>query len=140
MAPKKLLVDAVLHQTKGNVDLSESVVVLDPNNQRVSIAPGSDDIAVDKAGFYQIRTMNMNVSVAVNAQTRESDLTHGNAEEMTAGWMSLESSVFPQDEHHTPEEQDHRQRLWALLLTAAALFLIMELALSNYELRSKKEA
>lgn len=140
MAPKKLLLGAALRQAKGSLDADESVVVLDPQKQRIPVAPGSDDVAVDKTGFYEIRSMSVNSFVAVNAAARESDLTHGNAEEMTAGWMSSESSVFPQNEHPTAEEQDHRQRLWALLLIAAALFLISELALSNHGLRSRKEA
>jgi hypothetical protein len=139
MAPKKLLVDAALRQTKGNVDLSGSVAVLDPARQRISAAPGSDSIAVDKAGFYEIRAMHMNATVAVNPIPRESDLTHGNAEGMTAGWISSKSASFARDEHLSPEEEDRRQRIWALLLIAAALFLVSEFVLSNFELRNKKE-
>jgi hypothetical protein len=140
MAPRKLLTDAAVRQAKGSLDMNEAVVVLDPRRQRVSLAPGSDDVALDRAGFYEIRTMNVNAPVAVNSNPRESDLTHGNADEMTAGWMSSESSVFTQDERSTPEEMDRRQRVWALLLIAAAIFLISELFLSNSEVRSNREA
>jgi hypothetical protein len=140
IAPKKLLTDTALRQAKGSTEMNESLAVLDPDKQRLSIAPGSDDIAADKAGFYEIRSMNVNVPVAVNAATKESDLTHGNAEEMAGGWMSSKSATFTQDERPTPEDQDRRQRLWALLLIAAALFLISELFLANHEVRSKKEA
>jgi hypothetical protein len=139
MAPNKLLVDAALRQTKGKVDLSGSIAILDPNKQRLSMAPGSDSVAVDRAGFYEIRAMHLNATVAVNPVSRESDLTHGNAEEMTAGWISSKSAVFAHDERPTPEEQDSRQRIWSLLLITAALFLLSELVLSNFELRSKKE-
>ena len=75
---------------------------------------------VDKAGFYEIRTMNVNAAVAVNTAPRESDLTHGNAEEMAAGWMSSKPAVYAQEERPTAEEQDRRQRFWTYLLIAAA--------------------
>jgi hypothetical protein len=139
MAPKKLLVDAALRQAKGNVDLSGSIAVLDPARQRISVAPGSDSIPLDKAGFYEIRAMQLNATVAVNPIARESDLTHGNAEEMTAGWISSKSASFAQDERLSPEEEDSRQRIWSLLLIAAALFLLSELVLSNLQLRGEKE-
>jgi hypothetical protein len=131
LAPKRLLLDTALHQAKANLDQAESVAVLDPARQRLSMAPGADSIVVDKAGFYEIRSMNVNAFVAVNPIPRESDLTHGNAEEMTAGWISSQSSGFSQDERPTPEEQDRRQRLWSLVLILGALFLISELLLSN---------
>ena len=113
------------------MDSSQSLAVLDPARQRLSIAPGSDSIAVERTGFYEIRAENLNASVAVNAPSRESDLTHGDAEEMIAGWTSSKSTVFKQAEPATPEEQDRRQRIWALLLLAAALLLLSETFLSN---------
>jgi uncharacterized membrane protein len=140
MSPRKLLVDTALRQPKANVDLNGPVVVLTPDKQRIPVPPGSDDVAVDKAGFYETRTMNVNASVAVNAASRESDLSHGNAEEMTAGWMSSKSAVFRQDERPSPGDQDRRQRIWALLLIAAVLFLTSELFLANREPQSKSEA
>jgi hypothetical protein len=140
MSPRKLLVDTTLRQQKGNVDLNGPVVVLAPDRQRIPVPPESDDVAVDRAGFYEIRTMNANASVAVNAASRESDLNHGNAEEMTAGWMSSKSAVFRQDERPSPVDQDRNQRIWILLLIAAALFLVSELFLANREPQSKREA
>jgi hypothetical protein len=58
---------------------------------------------------------------------------------MTAGWMSSKSASFAQDERLSPEEEDSRQRIWSLLLIAAALFLLSELVLSNLQLRGEKE-
>ena len=134
MAPRKLLVDTSLQQAKGNPDQSESVAVLDPGKRRLSIKPGADSVELDKAGFYEIRSMTVNAPVAVNPIPRESDLTHGNAEEMTAAWISSQSSVVSQDEKPTSEEQDRRQRIWSLLLITAALFLLTELILSNFRM------
>ena len=133
MAPRKLLADLTLRLAGGNMDSSQSLAVLDPARQRLPMASGSDTIAVEKTGFYEIRAENVNVSVAVNAPARESDLTHGDAEEMIAGWISSKSADFKQEERVTPEEQDRRQRIWTLLLLAAALLLLSETLLSNMQ-------
>jgi hypothetical protein len=98
------------------------------------MAPGSDVLAVDMAGFYEVRTASLNTSVAVNPSLRESDLTHGNAEEMAAGWTSTEAkapaAVAPED-RPTPEEQDKRTRVWRYLLFAVLGLLIVESLLAN---------
>jgi hypothetical protein len=134
IAPKRLLAEAAVRQAKGNLDLNEAIVILDPEKQRLSAAPGSDDIAVDTAGFYEVRTMNLNTAVAVNTVPKESDLTHGNPEEMIAGWASSKPEISFRGGQPTPEELDRSQRIWALLLVAALLFLAMESFLSNLRL------
>jgi hypothetical protein len=139
MAPKRLLTDTALRLAKGNAVLNEAVVVLDPTKQRVAMAPGSDAVVVDRSGFFDIRAMNLSSIVAVNPSPRESDLAHGNAEEMAAGWMSHKSANFYQDERPSPEEQDRHQRFWSLLLIAAVLLLLSELFLGNYVLRSMND-
>ena len=53
MAPRKLLVEAAVRQGKGNLNLNQSIVVMDPARRRVPMAPGSDALAVDMAGFYE---------------------------------------------------------------------------------------
>jgi hypothetical protein len=143
LAPKALLADAALRHSKGDMEGIDSIAVLDPKKQRLPLAPGSDSIALDAAGFYEIRAMNLSVSVAVNPMSKESDLMHGNAEEMTAGWVSSKPAIFSQDERPAPEEQDRRQRLWVLILIAAALLMISELVLSNVQptaVKSKESA
>jgi hypothetical protein len=140
MAPRKLLGNTALRQAKAYPDLGDSVAVLDPGRERLPLAPGSDSVEVDKAGLYEIRGMNVNAFVAVNTNANESDLFHGNAEEMTAGWVSSQSSVFPQDEKPAPEEHDRRQRMWSLLLIAAALFLMTESFLSNFRMTGQSTA
>lgn len=134
IAPKKLLIEAAVRQGKGNVDLNQAIVVMDPAKQRVPLAPGSDALAVDMAGFYDIRMANLNTSIAVNPALRESDLAHGNAEEMAAGWMSGETKALAAtspDERPTAEEQDKRTRLWRYLLFSVLVLLIIEGLLAN---------
>jgi hypothetical protein len=134
-APKDLLSEAARRQSKGNRELNQAVVVLDPAKQRIPVRSNSDRILADRAGFYEIRTMDLSTPVAVNTLSRESDLTHGNAEEMTAGWASTKPDAsFVQDNRLTPEEQEKQQRIWAFLLIAALLLFVSELILSNYEL------
>lgn len=134
IAPKKLLVEAAVRQGKGNVNLNQAIVVMDPAKHRIQMAPGSDAVAVDMAGFYDIRTPNLNTSVAVNPALRESDLAHGNAEEMAAGWVSTETRAAPvtsPDELPTAEEQDKRVRFWRYLLLGALALLLIEGLLAN---------
>jgi hypothetical protein len=134
IAPKKLLVEAAVRQGKGNVNLNQAIVVLDPSKRRVPLAPGSDAIALDTAGFYEIRTSSLNTSVAVNPALRESDLTHGNAEEMAAGWVATEGkvpAVTSPEERPTAEQQDNRVRFWRYLLLAVLALLIVEGLLAN---------
>jgi hypothetical protein len=131
VAPKKYLVETVLRQTKLNAEITDAIAILDPKKKRLSLARNSEEIVMDQAGFYEIRTMNLSASVAVNAVPKESDLTPGNAEEMLAGWLKARPAVLSQDDRPAPEDRDKRQRFWVLLLAAAALFLTAESLLSN---------
>jgi hypothetical protein len=76
----------------------------------------------------------MKTPVAVNPVPAESDLTRANAEELAAGWISLESAA-PQsvadDEQLSPEDQEKRQRFWRFLLLSVLVFLIGEGLLAN---------
>jgi hypothetical protein len=134
ISPKKLLVEAAIHQGKGNANLNEAIVVVDPAKKRIPIAPGTDMVAVDTAGFYGIHTASLNASVAVNPSLRESDLTHGNSEEMVAGWVSSEvkaPEAVSADERPTREEQDRRSRFWLYILLGVLALLLIESLLAN---------
>jgi hypothetical protein len=135
---QKLLADAALRQAKGHSNTDEAVVVLDPLKQRLSLASGARQFAVDKAGFYDVRTQNLNATIAVNTLPAESDLAHGNPEEMVSGWISSKPAVFSQ-EPRTPEEHERTQRIWILFLTAAFVFLVSELLLSNGQLTTAED-
>jgi hypothetical protein len=136
--PQRLLAEAALRQAKGHEDPGEAIVILDPKKQRLETARGSGEVAVEQAGFYEIRTMNLSATVAVNTAPRESDLAHGNAEEMAAGWISSKPAAVFEGESATPEERDKSQRFWAFLLIAALLFLVSESLLSNYKSQTKQ--
>jgi hypothetical protein len=129
---RRLLAEMALRQMKSSPDPGEAIVILDPQRKRLTGIGHTDDVAVEKAGFYEIRTMNLSATVAVNTPVRESDLTHGNAEEMAAGWMSSKPAVFAQEERPTAEEQDQRRHFWMYLFIGAALLLIAESLLSNF--------
>ncbi len=134
VSPRKYLLEAALRQARGNVDLNQALVLLDPSKQRVPVPAGSDSVMVDKAGFYEIRTAGQSASIAVNPVPRESDLTRGNSEEMAAGWVSPETKAAPalaDDERPSAEEQDRRQRFWRYLLLAALAFFVAEALLAN---------
>jgi hypothetical protein len=136
ISPQKLMMEAALLNAKGNI-ANEAVAVLDPNRRRLPISSGSDAVVLEKAGFYELRTMNLSNIVAVNTDPRESDLSHGNAEEMISGWISHAPAKNYQDERITAEEQDKRQHIWSLLLIAAVLLLLSELYLSNLRLKTQ---
>jgi hypothetical protein len=139
ISPGKWIAETAARRALSGIDENETVVVLDPARQRVSVDRGVGAIALERAGFYEVRTAKLSAAVAVNTTPRESDLTHGNAEEMAAGLMSSEPAAFSPGEALTAAEQDQRQRIWILLLIAALLFLISELFLSNRGLRTAND-
>jgi hypothetical protein len=134
VSPRKYLLETALRQGRGGLDSGQAIVVLDPSRQRVPIPAGSDSVIMDRVGFYEVRTANQSTSIAVNPVPRESDLTHGNSEEMAAGWVSPDAAAPPvvaEDERPLPEEQDQRQRFWRYLLIAALAFFAGEALLAN---------
>jgi hypothetical protein len=139
LAPRKLLAEISLRRAKNPPDQGEAIAILNPKKQRLALMPGSDNLIAEEAGFYEIRTLSLNATVAVNTAPAESDLAHADAEEMTAAWVSSKPSIFSQDERLTPEEQDRRQRIWSLLLAAALLFLISESLLSNSKIQAASD-
>jgi len=88
---------------------------------------GEQSLDASEIGFYRLRYRDRDEFVAVNLDTKESDLTRLNVEELVAG-ISPEpgdpSSQLSQSSRLTAEEKEARQRLWLpLLLTALALFV-----------------
>ena len=133
-APRSILLEAMLRQGKATIDLNQAVVVIDSAKQRVPLAARSGDVAVDKTGFYEIRTATLSAVVAANSVPRESDLTHVNAEELVAGWISPDAggpAVVAEDERLSAEDQERQQRIWRYLLLAVLVFLISECLLAN---------
>lgn len=134
IAPMKLLSETALRLGKAGMDANQAVVVMDPKKQRVAGASGTGVVAVDLAGFYEIRTPSLNLSVGVNTVPRESDLSHGNAEEIIAGWVSREGGapqILSPDQRTSPEEQERRNPFWKLILASVLVSLIGESVLAN---------
>jgi hypothetical protein len=134
ITPRTVLSDAALRQGKGTVDLNQAVVVVDPAQQRLPATSPGETLAVERAGFYEIRAANLSTRVAVNTIPRESDLSHANSEEWVAGWTNTGDSravAVADDERLGPEDQERKQRWWRFLLAAALLFLLAEALLAN---------
>jgi hypothetical protein len=134
IAPQKTLIEAALKQGKGNIDLNQPIVIIDPDHLRVSATGGLEALGADRSGFYEVRSPALTAIVAVNTVPRESDLTHGNAEEMTAGWLSREtapSRALADTEPLPPEQQDQKSRFWLYWCLAALGFLLAENVLAN---------
>ena len=134
IAPQKLVMETSARLGIRDLDLNQAIVVVSPAKERVPLPQGADTVAVDATGFYEIRTANMKTPVAVNPVPAESDLTRANAEELAAGWISLESAApqsIADDERLSPEDQEKRQRFWRFLLLSVLVFLIGEGLLAN---------
>lgn len=134
ISPKRILLEAAIRQGKGNANTNEAVVIIDPERKRIPSGAAGEAITLDKAGFYEIRTASLNTSIAVNPSLRESDLAHGNYEEMAAGWVSGDAKApeaATADERPTAEEQDRRVRLWRFVLIAVLALLVVESFLAN---------
>ncbi len=86
---------------------------------------------MSKAGFYEIRSLKFSTIAAVNPAPKESDLTHGDAEEVVAAVIPSPSEDLLPDQELPALESDKRQRIWSLFLTGALLLLMAELFLSN---------
>jgi hypothetical protein len=141
ITPRTVLSETARRQGAGSVDVNQAIVVVDPARRRIEATSLGETLAVDRAGFYEIRTSNLSTSVAVNTVPRESDLAHADAEEWVAGWTSPAGQgqdIVSPDERLSPEEQDKRQRLWRLLLAGVLLLLISEGLIANqYVLKSE---
>ena len=132
--PRKILAEAALNTGRTSFDAAGSVVMVDPARQRVPLDQVSDVVTLSQAGFYDIRSSDLAAGVAVNTPPRESDLAHADADELLAGWASLQPAtprVDPDEAPLTPEQQDQRQRLWRFLLLAALALFLGEGLLSN---------
>jgi hypothetical protein len=138
--PREILAAAAVQQGRVGQNFDESFAVLDPVKKRVAAKGDADRLPLEKTGFYEIRAMNLNAAVAVNTVPKESDLSHGNAEEMIAGWASSKPAVFPQDDRLSSEEQEKRQRVWSFLLISGALFLILEMFFSYLMSEKRRSA
>ncbi len=132
--PGKLLSEAALEAGRRDFDAEGPVVMLDPARRRVPLGRDQGVVTLDQAGFYEIRSSNFVTAVAVNTPPIESDLTQADADELIAGWRSLQpvsAQAAADEEPLTPEEQEQHQGLWRFLLLAALALFLGEGLLSN---------
>ncbi|MFY9571290.1 MAG: BatA domain-containing protein [Blastocatellia bacterium] len=102
-----------------------------PGGKRVDAArknaSGEQFVDASEIGFYRLRYRDRDEYVAVNLDTRESDLTRLNVDEFIASISPApgDANAKPgQSSRLTAEEKEARQRLWLpLLLTALLLFV-----------------
>ena len=102
-----------------------------PGGRRVDDArknsSGEQSLDATEIGFYRLRYRDRDEFVAVNLDTRESDLTKLKVDELVASISPTpgDANAQPaQSSRLTAEEKEARQRLWLpLLLTALALFV-----------------
>ena len=133
--PQKLIEEASARRGKTGEDSPSAAAVLDPAKQRLPIQPGTGSVMLEKAGFYEIRSSDLRMNVAVNSITRESDLAHGNAEELSAAWKASKTPVIQptaeDDSRPTEEEKARTQAVWQYLLLSVLVFLLAEGVIGN---------
>ena len=92
-------------------------------------------IALNGSGVYSVYDGKVQgepvALVAVNAPVSESDLTPVDPREMLLGVRQSNDSAAVSNDVQTPTDVESKQRLWRLLLIAAALLLIGETLFSN---------
>jgi len=91
-------------------------------------ASGEQSIDASEIGFYRLRYRDRDEFVAVNLDTRESDLAKLNVDDLVASITPApddNSAKAAEASTLTGEEKEARQRLWLpLLLIALALFVV----------------
>jgi hypothetical protein len=92
-------------------------------------------LTLEEQGFYEFRSLDTEqsepVSLAVNLDLTESDLSSVDPEEVTAAVSSRETDSVQAAGAWIPEEQERRQRVWWYMLVAALALLALETLWSN---------
>ena len=114
-------------------DTDRSLPAIDsPGGKRVDDSrknsAGEQSVEASEVGFYRLRYRDRDEFVAVNLDTRESDLTKLNIDDLIASVSpppDVKSARPAQAAGLTADEKEAKQRLWLpLLLAALALFVV----------------
>ncbi|PYT09481.1 MAG: hypothetical protein DMF60_02520 [Acidobacteria bacterium] len=104
-----------------------------PGGKRVDDArrnsSGEQSVDAAEIGFYRLRYRDRDEFVAVNLDTKESDLTKTNVDELVASVLPApgDNNAQPaQSPRLTAEEKEAKQRLWLPLLVTALLLFVAE--------------
>lgn len=123
------------------ITASEERIVLAPSGGSSELTDGASShfLALSEAGFYEIRPPGRDdlrpVSVAVNVDRGESDLSALDPEELVAS-LRTGADVLPAGDSERAAalrraDQERRQSWWRWLLLGAFGILIIETVLSN---------
>jgi hypothetical protein len=113
------------------------LVAVAPSGEKSFLSPQEERrlVTLDEQGFYEFRYLDSRsagpVSVAVNLDLSESDLSSLDPEEVAAAVSSREVESIQAVGDWTPEDQDRRQRVWWYLLVSALALLGIETFWSN---------
>jgi hypothetical protein len=107
-----------------------------PGDERVRIGPDQHVVGLEAAGFYELHPSADEggleaLTVAVNVDPAESDLSAADPEEVVGGLLSAPGDVVAGGEALTRDERERRQGVWWFVLLAAVALLAAETALSN---------
>lgn len=119
--------------------------IFDPQGQRVlnlNETASADRLIPDRTGFYEVRSDAGARWIAVNVDTRESDLTPMSSQALQR-WRGLQSAqAAPTGAAAAADEQANPAPTLSLgywLLTIAVALLVMELLLANHYLAVRRE-
>ena len=127
-AVKEAMADAVA---------SAELVAVAPSGEKSFLSRQEEKrlLTLDEQGFYEFRFLKSQsgdpISLAVNLDLAESDLSSLDPEEVVAAVSSREMQSPQLGGEWTPAEQDRRQRVWWYFLAAALVLLAIETRWSN---------
>ena len=126
-----------VREAKAAAVASAELVAVAPSGERSFLSRQEDRrlLTLDEQGFYEFRFLKSQsaepVSLAVNLDLAESDLSSLDPEEVAAAVSSREVEKAQAGGEWTPADQDRRQRVWWYLLAAALALLAIETLWSN---------
>ena len=121
----------------GGTAAGAELVALAPSGEKSFLSRQQDRhlLTLEEQGFYEFRSLDTEqpepVSLAVNLDLTESDLSSVDPEEVTAAVSSRETDSVQAAGAWIPEEQERRQRVWWYMLVAALALLALETLWSN---------
>ena len=115
--------------------LRGSTIAVAPSGSRVQVDTEDGALELTEQGFYDVRTQGAGadsaVTLAVNVDLDESDLTPLDPKELTAAVEGRPPGAKGNMARPTADAQAQAQRLWWYLLVAGGLLLAGETLLSN---------
>jgi len=130
----------LLAATSGDAEL------IDPDGQKVKLAPGIAPPVAERPGIHKLRRRLLGRTetsfVAVNAPAAESDLRSPGEEFFLAALGAADGAAVAAsgDEGPDADDEETRSRLWAVVLGIVAAMLLLESMLANRVLMSARRS